>query len=162
MLRDVPFSSYPRPNVFESCGTVSAMAERKCLYFFSNILTRGRGSPICTGHYTSAHFLVCLIGPFFHSYRTPGFSGSQRRMFADCCSRFLQAGCPSCHPTTSVKPLKTLTQQLTILEAKSSMTMMMMMRMMMMMMMMMDHLPLHSWCVSPRLHNQCTGRGVVS
>jgi len=26
--------------------------------FLSNILARGRGSPICTGHYTSAHFLV--------------------------------------------------------------------------------------------------------
>ena len=27
-------SSYPRPNVFESCATLSAMAERGCLYFF--------------------------------------------------------------------------------------------------------------------------------
>jgi len=27
-------SSCPRPNVFESCATVSAMAERVCLYFF--------------------------------------------------------------------------------------------------------------------------------
>ena len=27
-------SSCPRPNVFESCATVSAMAERGCLYFF--------------------------------------------------------------------------------------------------------------------------------
>ena len=39
LLMDILFSSYPRPNVFESCATVSAMAERRCLYFFQTRMT---------------------------------------------------------------------------------------------------------------------------
>jgi len=49
LLRDVPFSSYPRPKVFLCHGISNG--ENWMPIFISNILARGAtiGSPICTG-----------------------------------------------------------------------------------------------------------------
>jgi len=59
LLRDVPFSSYPRPNVLLCHGISNG--ETWTHTFVSNILARGRNDRIANFalvHSTSAHFLV--------------------------------------------------------------------------------------------------------
>ena len=64
LLRDVPFSSYLRPNVFVCHGISNG--ETWMPMFFSNILARGRviGSPICTGTLFQCTFSSYFLTPY--------------------------------------------------------------------------------------------------
>jgi len=70
LLRDVLFSSYPRPNVFESCPTVSAMAVREMHISFKDTRQGARIADLHWSLYTSAHFLVISSSRFSASLST--------------------------------------------------------------------------------------------